>query len=237
MMTTTKRSMPTNRTSPCGGGVLPSGILAQTIRKECADMMRIMLWSILLLPTLALSDLDEFFEFPQESVDEVNNELGRNAAAYWGHNDLADEDSAPVISFRIYTLEETPDDVGSFTTLRDLLRGKSKLEKNLYVQQWLGNNFSTEDVLVYMLSRFDIFEDDSAFMFVSNYIDNEGTAYTQYQVLQWAEDESAKCVLASDIEHGHSASYEDDIIGALTDLMAVCTAGLDTDDDPPVSGT
>jgi hypothetical protein len=52
-------------------------------------------------------------------------------------------------------------------------------------------------------------------------------------MLQWADDESQKCLIASDTKIRVSAYYSDSIVDALVELMVVCATGLNLDNDLP----
>jgi hypothetical protein len=193
--------------------------------------------AVLFFPLTVFAGLDDFFELDEEMVVELNNEIGVKSDMYWAHLDFDTEESAPIIRLKILRAETDPRMVGSYSTLRQALRGKSTSYQTLQLQAWLLSQQSPELVLAVRVTNYDFDDDLSILILGSEYLDSEDTVWEQFQLLQWADDENSKCIIVSDIESRVSAYYSETVIDAMVEIVEWCSVGLNAATDPQNSGT
>lgn len=175
----------------------------------------------------SFAELDDFFELDEETTNSLNAELGNHADAYWAHVDLGENESAPIITFRLITEAA---DVGSYIAVYEALRGKSEIEKLLYIEQMVLAQYG-DSVLAYHATEVEFLEEISAIFFVGYYMDPELYVAEQYQLFQWSDDETKKCLLTSETDLKLGPYYSDSISGALAELAVICAVGLNAIDE------
>ena len=74
-------------------------------------------------------------------------------------------------------------------------------------------------------------------MVVAEHLGSDGVVTEQFQLIQWADDESSKCIITSEIDVKYSAYYSDSITDALGELVAYCWEGLNVPDDSRIESS
>lgn len=179
---------------------------------------------LLLITATSWASLDDFVELDAASTRELNEEIGIDADSYYAHVDFAKNDSAPIISFKLYG-DDDSEDVGSYDELRDELRGMSEIERLLSLQPWIASSMNA-DGTSYRISEADFLEDAPALFIRGHYLEPTGFLAEQFQVHQWSDDDSRKCLMQTEIEIRLSEYYSDAILDALAEMIVLCAIGL-----------
>lgn len=195
-----------------------------------SDVIKKLTLFLLFLPIIVNASLDDYIELDEDQAAELNAELGQDVDIYFAHRDLwIDGKDAPLIQFIIYTVEEDgADTVGSYVSMVQFMQGKSDTFKMLAIE-FITRPLFESTSQISRVSDFEFFDELSAFMFATDYIDSEDNVYQQVQIMQWSDDGTKKCVISSDSSERIAAFYEDSVSDALIELMTYCSIGLNAE--------